>query len=280
MQQESIFKVRSFSGQCYTMYMDNDFDFHIWHNTDTVYHMHENYIEMFILLKGSISNTMLGETYVLVPGDVGLVLPNVPHRHNTVNAEDVELLNVTCKIEIAEMIFSNIYHRPQPKSAIRKLQTKELKIVKNFRNMIMFADNNAEYNTSVASLCFYLLGIFKNSAPVSQQTPEPFQKFLNSLQDIDLEFVKISDLYQKSGYSQRTLSTYFQKYLNQTLVQYVNSIKLNRAKNLLRSTDLPITEISSKIGFNSIAHFNHLFKEKFGLSPKEYRALPAFHPED
>ena len=271
---KNIFDVTNIDRECYTFNTPNEFTFHIWRNSTTAYHKHDNYVEIFILLKGYITNTMLNETRTLSPGDIGIVFPNIPHIHQSINNDEVQLLNVTCHIATAETIFSNIYHRQPPSAFIRPLQKNELKMVKNFRDLIIFANNEPEYNTLLSSFITYLLGILSTGHVDNQIMPEPFQNFINALQEMDLEFVKISDLYKISGYPQRTLSNYFQKYMNQTLVQYVNSLKLNHAKNLLRSTDLPITEICTKIGFDSIAHFNHLFKDAFGISPKEYRLSP------
>ncbi len=249
----------------------NEFNFHVWRNAPTEYHAHDNYLEVFVLLEGTISNTMQGETTVLTPGDIGLIGPGIPHIHNSINNDNVQMLNVTCHLSTAETIFNNIYHRRMPETEIKKLNKNELKFVKSFQRVITSTNNDSDYNTILASFCIYLLGLFKTLKNEQLEMPEPFQRFINYLNETDLEYVTIKDLYQKSHYSQRTLSTYFRKYMNMTLVQYVNGIKLNRAKNMLRSTDLSITEISSTIGFNSITHFNHQFKAKFGLSPKEYR---------
>lgn len=268
---QKVFSVTDVSNECYTFHTDREFNFHIWRNATTAYHSHENYVEIFVVLKGSISNTMLGQTTVLTTGDIGLVSPGIPHIHNSINDEEVQLLNLTCNIQTAQAIFSNIYHHAIPETSIKKLQSKDLKIVKNFRDMIVAATNDADFNALVATACVYLLGIFKTLKPPHTTIPQPFQAFINQLQTLDFEHLQIKDLYEMSGYTQRTLSNYFKLYMNKTLVQYVTEIKLNQAKNLLRTTDLSITEISCKLGFDSLSHFNRLFKANFNITPKEYR---------
>ena len=60
--------------------------------------------------------------------------------------------------------------------------------------------------------------------------------------------------------------------------------RIDRAKHLLRSSDLPISEICTTVGFESIGSFSSLFRRISGLSPSAYRKFaqrrsqPAFIP--
>jgi AraC-like DNA-binding protein len=53
--------------------------------------------------------------------------------------------------------------------------------------------------------------------------------------------------------------------------QYLNAIRLEEAKRLLRETDRTITEIAYKVGYRSVTHFNRTFKEAVGESPSAFR---------
>ena len=53
--------------------------------------------------------------------------------------------------------------------------------------------------------------------------------------------------------------------------QYLNTIRLTEAKRLLLSTDLNITDISAKVGYKNVTHFNRIFKQIEGISPRTYR---------
>ncbi|MDB5231016.1 MAG: AraC family transcriptional regulator [Chitinophagaceae bacterium] len=54
--------------------------------------------------------------------------------------------------------------------------------------------------------------------------------------------------------------------------QYHLNLRLNRAKNLLLTTNLNINEVADQTGFDSVFYFSKLFKIKNGVSPKNYRA--------
>ena len=56
-----------------------------------------------------------------------------------------------------------------------------------------------------------------------------------------------------------------------TVLNYINQLKIKEAKYLLRNSQLSVTEISEKLGFNGIHYFCRLFKKRTGLSPNEYK---------
>jgi AraC-like DNA-binding protein len=73
----------------------------------------------------------------------------------------------------------------------------------------------------------------------------------------------------------------FKKFTGESPTQYHLNLRLNRAKNLLLSTTLNITEVAYQTGFDSVFYFSKLFKKKFGISPKFYRTdKSAFVSED
>jgi AraC-like DNA-binding protein len=53
--------------------------------------------------------------------------------------------------------------------------------------------------------------------------------------------------------------------------QFIRSIRLKRAAQLLRDTQYNISEIADLVGFGTIKYFNIHFKEEFGLTPTLYR---------
>jgi AraC-like DNA-binding protein len=57
--------------------------------------------------------------------------------------------------------------------------------------------------------------------------------------------------------------------------QYLNTIRLAEAKRLLLETDRNIVYIALKVGYNNVTHFNRIFKETEGISPRQYRSSVA-----
>ena len=70
-----------------------------------------------------------------------------------------------------------------------------------------------------------------------------------------------------SGY----LSSLFKSLFGIPFQDYLNNIRMEKAKLLLLTTDLKNYEISDQIGFDNVYYFNSKFKKTFGVTPKEFK---------
>jgi AraC-like DNA-binding protein len=59
---------------------------------------------------------------------------------------------------------------------------------------------------------------------------------------------------------------------------YINSLRISEACKLLGNSDLSVTEISERVGFNTLRTFNRAFVKQIGLAPSEYRRSEAAAP--
>jgi AraC-like DNA-binding protein len=57
-----------------------------------------------------------------------------------------------------------------------------------------------------------------------------------------------------------------------TFVAYLSRLRVEKAKILLQDKNLRITEICYEVGFQSLTHFNRIFRKLVGSSPTEYRS--------
>lgn len=63
----------------------------------------------------------------------------------------------------------------------------------------------------------------------------------------------------------------FRKVTGTTFTKFVSGARIERAKNLLLNPNLRVSEIAYEVGFQSLTHFNRVFKEMVGKSPTEFR---------
>jgi AraC family transcriptional regulator len=63
----------------------------------------------------------------------------------------------------------------------------------------------------------------------------------------------------------------FKAAFHETPHSYLRRLRLQKASELLRQTDIPITEICYEVGFQSLGSFSKLFQKQIGLSPSTYR---------
>lgn len=57
----------------------------------------------------------------------------------------------------------------------------------------------------------------------------------------------------------------------QTLISYVNSVRLLKAVTILETTNKNISETAYSVGYKNVSHFNRLFRAKYKVSPRDYR---------
>src|SRR5688572_9281215 len=85
------------------------------------------------------------------------------------------------------------------------------------------------------------------------------------------EAITIEDLSREVALSPYYLIRAFKHVYKQTPHQYLVGQRIARAKELLRNSDLSITEICAAVGFESLGSFSTLFRKQAGLSPRAYR---------
>ena len=66
-------------------------------------------------------------------------------------------------------------------------------------------------------------------------------------------------------------SQIFKEETGKTFVEYLTEVRMDKAKELLRSTDRMLYEIAEQVGYENPAYFTVAFKKQVGLSPRDYR---------
>ena len=87
-------------------------------------------------------------------------------------------------------------------------------------------------------------------------------------------------LADRLGVSQKYLSRLFRKKTGYGVAEYVNRVRVSKARELLESTFLPVHEISSRVGIVSRATFLRTFRKAEGVAPSEYRRINGYAPDN
>lgn len=85
------------------------------------------------------------------------------------------------------------------------------------------------------------------------------------------DHIKINDIAQYIGINRSYLTSIFKKKMNVSPQEYLVSYRLKRGAELLRTTSLSIQDISVSVGYDNPLTFSKMFKQTYGLSPKNYR---------
>ena len=68
------------------------------------------------------------------------------------------------------------------------------------------------------------------------------------------------------------LSSVFSQNMQKTFTEYISEKRMEKAKKLLKSTELPTSEIAAQVGYKDPHYFSFVFKKTQGCSPREYRS--------
>lgn len=91
------------------------------------------------------------------------------------------------------------------------------------------------------------------------------------LQEHLAEPVSIAALARRLQLSERTLNRRFHQATGVGPQAWLQSLRVNQAKDLLRRSNLPVSEVAWQLGIQDASHFGKLFKQQVGMTPARYR---------
>ena len=126
--------------------------------------------------------------------------------------------------------------------------------------------------------------LLKNTAYIAASCVESFNR-RNSGKNIERlkeyvrthlgEDISLQDLADICQMSPSYVSRLFKKHLNMGFVEYISTLRINRAKKLLEDTQMTVEQVGFQVGFNNVRSFMRLFKQYEGTSPGQYRTQAA-----
>lgn len=85
------------------------------------------------------------------------------------------------------------------------------------------------------------------------------------------EDISLNTVANVANVSSNHFSALFSQNMGQTFIEYLTSLRMNKAKELLRCTGMRSSEIAGEIGYKDAHYFSYLFKKTQGMTPSDYR---------
>ena len=83
--------------------------------------------------------------------------------------------------------------------------------------------------------------------------------------------INVADVLEQVPLNRRDLERRFNRLLGRSPAAEIRRVRLNRAKELLASSDLPISKVAEAVGFEYVERFVPLFRKHVGVTPLVYR---------
>ena len=139
--------------------------------------------------------------------------------------------------------------------------------------------NSRQHESVIKLLAIFAqhLSMVSNQVVVQQENAEPpviarAKQFINEHQTEDLSLGQVAKAVNMSTFY---FCKMFKKITGINFTDYLSRVRIEKAKNLLLNPNLRISEIAYEVGFQSLTHFNRVFKKIIGQSPTQYRGQLA-----
>ncbi|MEO9803638.1 MAG: AraC family transcriptional regulator [Reichenbachiella sp.] len=108
---------------------------------------------------------------------------------------------------------------------------------------------------------------------MTRQNPQiaRYKKLLSFIDNHLKEDINIQKVEEVCHYSYRNINRIFEAIHHQTIGKYIKRLRLEKAAQYLKYSDMGVAEIAYEIGFEERAAFNKAFKNKYGCSPSSFR---------
>lgn len=157
------------------------------------------------------------------------------------------------------------------------LQVDLAKLKAAYFNSRVLSQKEHEATVKLLQIFAQQLAMMSNQIVVQQDNAEPpvitrAKEFIKQHQTEDISLGQVAKAVNTSTFY---FCKMFKKVTGINFTDYVSRVRIESAKNLLLNPNLRVSEIAYEVGFQSLTHFNRVFKKIIGQSPTEYRGQLA-----
>lgn len=270
-------------------YFQDEFRFMLFETAtrQALVHCHEcleiNYVE-----RGSGYYIIEQKSYPIQAGDIFII--NNAERHMAVHGKDFSIL---------VMLFDSNFVWENPKdydflgpffnrsshfsNRIRNDNESYLELCEYIQKIVKeYVDKKNGWRMVVKATVMLFLAVlyryYQNNNELGgdiknfHKSYERIRPILDYVHEHFAEHIGLEELAKQVMLSKTYMCSYFKEIMKLTIFEYIEQVRINHGCMLLKTTEIPITEIALQSGFNSISYFNRVFKKILGISPRVYKA--------
>lgn len=205
-------------------------------------------------------------------GDFAVVFPNMIHHYQVFDTGE----NKALYIMVSPKLIPNYMEELQkncPETPVICKDELHSDIAKAMKSLVDVDKGNTRLIQAYVQMIF--AHILSEMKMVKKETVGSEDLVYKSVEYVAKNFrekISLEQMAYDLGISKYVLSRLFAKTFHCNFASYVNGIRLNYAISMLDGTNKPITTICYDSGFESQRTFNRVFKERYRVTPREYRA--------
>ena len=249
-------------------------------NQLTFEHSHDFY-EIFLITDGQLKHLINGNHHILDTNTLSIIYPSDQHHFQRYSSIETHFINLAFPTQIFDQalaLYQSFYKQPLPSFHGKSIglplglrQSIQSKIIYLYRDVSPLS--TLSKNDILISIILDALISFHNVSNY-EHVPIPWLTFACEQMRIrDNYLLGLPRFIELSGKSQEHLTRMMKKHFQMTPTAYINNVKLAHAATLLSTTQKSILDIIYESGYENVPYFNHLFKQEYGLTPRQFRYI-------
>lgn len=260
-------------------------------------HRH-NYIEIVYMCSGQTTH-IINDTnqVVLSEGDLLFLTPNASQEILPASTEDIAINFI-----VLPEFFDDAFSMMDDENVLREFLVETLRqdsgsagyihfhvadilpVQNLIENMIWSLLNHQANRRRInqATMGLLFLNLLNYTDKINQNEPDCYEQNLvfSCLRYIEENYrnASLTELSAQHKQSIYYLSKLIKRYTGSTYKELLQTKRFHKAVELLRNTKLSISDIISYVGYDNTSYFYRIFKEKYSMSPKEYRDCKSIPP--
>jgi len=248
-------------------------------------HHHEGY-EIYYLFNGYRSMSVAGREFLLRPGDLLLLPPGVAHQSWPVEGmpQHHVVINLGSSYLDSYLAQNHMHELEELLSGGEKLlrlasnQQYQLDMqLHSLQQELTGKKVGADYAVQ-AQVCLLLIFLLRNldseitshSAGIHRRRSD-MQQVAAFIEEHYADPISLAGIAKIFATNASALSRSFRRYMGVPPINYLNRVRVQAAKGLIETTDMSLTEVCSKVGYESLTYFGRVFREFTGVTPSQYR---------
>ena len=235
-------------------------------------HVHD-VVEIVCLRQGRLEMNIAGKKLTVLPGDIAVAFPSIPHSYDVVSPDASGLSLIFLPDMITE--FYHTFRTMQPAYPLLLGQDKAPELDLIIEGMQKVVAQNQSSPLKLGYLHLFLSYLF-SCLPLTSSERNPHSTLTYQvLQYISEHFTEPLTLENTShalGISRIHLSHIFSQQLRINFRQYINTLRIDRARMLLGNPSYSISQIAYLCGYGNQRTFHRAFLTQCGMPPNQFRA--------
>lgn len=250
-------------------------------NTEYFRPHYHDYCELFLMLDGCCTHLVNNRQRRLKRGDLVFIRPADVHDYVKINEAPFSFLNLTFTVDLCRTMFAflgkgfpgeQLWAEALPPTV--ELGNKQREDIARQMGTVCSIDSNNKEALGTA-LRILLFRIFSQCFTDFVEEKSPVPEWLDVLCDEmrrNGNFVYgTKKLFSLSDKTREHISRCMKRYLNQTPSEFINELRVQYIANMLQNSNHSIGDVVFDSGFGNLSWANTCFKEKYGMTMREYR---------